>query len=97
MDTFAIGDFATLDGFKVAKSPIAKVSIRLLVLKISYPKRKLFRSICPFYGESYVAHGNQGKGIVETPDNGGSLIERQDDGRISCCCCHLLLDLGKPY
>ena len=45
MDTFAIGDFATLDGFKVAKSPIAKVSIRLLVLKISYPKRKLFRSI----------------------------------------------------
>jgi hypothetical protein len=44
MDTFAIGDFATLDGFKVAKSPIAKVSIRLLVLKISYPKRKLFRS-----------------------------------------------------
>ena len=41
MDTFAIGDFATLNPSKVAKSPIAKVSIRLLVLKISYPKRKL--------------------------------------------------------
>ena len=46
MDTFAIGDVASLNGFKVAKSPITKVSIRLLVLKISYPKRVLFRSKC---------------------------------------------------
>ena len=36
------------------------------------------RTELSYYGESYVAHGNQGKGIVETPDNGGSLIERQD-------------------
>ena len=62
MDTFAIGDFATLDGFKVAKSPIAKVSIRLLVLKISYPKRKLFRSNHPQTLESVL-----NRGLLVTP------------------------------
>ena len=46
---FAIGDFRNLDPFKVAKSPVAKGSIRLLVLKTSYPKRVLSRSTCIWY------------------------------------------------